>query len=150
MGPAPVDDYVLTNANTCVHVQNCLEGGFRAVHARSDTLHTHRAEVQLLSERLDKLWQRRRINPPMLAEPTSDSLAEEESLLEQTRQMLTEHIAEVRLLRQHQTLFNASHCKCYERKLETFALESGYPLYVLYAARVLVKGAVSQPVTATR
>eukprot|EP00971_Amphidinium_carterae_P010088 198681-Amphidinium_carterae.1 len=47
--------------------------------------------------------------------------------------------------------------KCYERiplhKLEEFAIESGYPLYVLYAAlhmyagrrRVLIQGAVSQP-----
>eukprot|EP00971_Amphidinium_carterae_P110569 2190351-Amphidinium_carterae.1 len=51
--------------------------------------------------------------------------------------------------------------KCYERmplhKLEDFALESGYPLYALYAAldmyagrrRVLLQGAVSEPVTAT-
>eukprot|EP00971_Amphidinium_carterae_P233542 4634806-Amphidinium_carterae.1 len=51
--------------------------------------------------------------------------------------------------------------KCYERiplnKLEAFALESGYPLYALYAAldmyagrrRVLLQGAVSEPVTAT-
>eukprot|EP00971_Amphidinium_carterae_P070931 1402722-Amphidinium_carterae.2 len=51
--------------------------------------------------------------------------------------------------------------KCYERvplhKLETFALKSGYPFYVLYAehdmysgrCRVLIQGAVSQPVTAT-
>eukprot|EP00971_Amphidinium_carterae_P260313 5164637-Amphidinium_carterae.1 len=51
--------------------------------------------------------------------------------------------------------------KCYERiplcKLEKFALESGYPLYALYAAldmyagrrRVLLQGAVSEPVTAT-
>eukprot|EP00971_Amphidinium_carterae_P351193 6491966-Amphidinium_carterae.1 len=50
--------------------------------------------------------------------------------------------------------------KCYERiplqKLEAFALESGYPLYALYAAldmyagrrRVLLQGAVSEPVTA--
>eukprot|EP00971_Amphidinium_carterae_P033977 668889-Amphidinium_carterae.1 len=51
--------------------------------------------------------------------------------------------------------------KCYERiplqTLETFALESGYPMYALYAAldmysgrrRVLLQGAVSEPVTAT-
>eukprot|EP00971_Amphidinium_carterae_P201622 4000880-Amphidinium_carterae.2 len=51
--------------------------------------------------------------------------------------------------------------KCYKRvplhTLETFALESGYPLYALYAAldmysgrrRVLLQGAVSEPVTAT-
>eukprot|EP00971_Amphidinium_carterae_P053205 1048061-Amphidinium_carterae.1 len=51
--------------------------------------------------------------------------------------------------------------KCYERiplhKLEAFALDSGYPLYALYAAldmyagkrRVLLQGAVSEPVTAT-
>eukprot|EP00971_Amphidinium_carterae_P325759 6456191-Amphidinium_carterae.1 len=51
--------------------------------------------------------------------------------------------------------------KCYERiplhELEEFALDSGYPLYALYAAldmyagrrRVLLQGAVSEPVTAT-
>eukprot|EP00971_Amphidinium_carterae_P147655 2926586-Amphidinium_carterae.1 len=51
--------------------------------------------------------------------------------------------------------------KCHERiplqTLEAFALESGYPLYALYAAldmhagrrRVLLQGAVSEPVTAT-
>eukprot|EP00971_Amphidinium_carterae_P014315 282827-Amphidinium_carterae.1 len=50
--------------------------------------------------------------------------------------------------------------KCYVRiplhKFETFALESGYPLYALHAAldmyagrrRVLIQGVVSQPVAA--
>eukprot|EP00971_Amphidinium_carterae_P284378 5645757-Amphidinium_carterae.1 len=51
--------------------------------------------------------------------------------------------------------------KCYERiplsKLEQFALESGYPLYALYACldmysgrrRVLIQGSFSSLVTAT-